>query len=188
MTNPYEGGISINDFISLDELKAILPETSFTNLQHLLMLRSKIDTLKKSYEAAIVATGNQLYRDEVIEDHMITLYKFLKNNDVVGRSILVEAAGYNSNQLSYCARNETQMHPRKGIHCVYLLLKENQVVYIGRSSNLKARLKQHKKDKDFDSSQFYRCESFNDSRDLEAVLIQQHRPTLNLRIEKRSGL
>jgi hypothetical protein len=185
---PYEGGISINDSILIEDLRAILPQASFDNLQHLVLLKNKIDSLTQSYEAAIVATGTQMFRDEIEEDAIIGVYHFLKQNNYRNRSVLIEKSGYNSNVLAYYARNETKAHPRKGIHCVYLLIKDSEVVYVGRSQNLKLRLKQHRRDKDFDRHEFYRCESIDKAKDLEAVLIQQHRPRLNQRIEKRSGL
>lgn len=178
----------MNDSIELESLRAILPESSFNNLQHLALMKSKIETLTRSYKATVIASGEQMRRDLVEEDEMIKVYLFLKYNDFLYRSLLLESAGYSSNELAYYARSETQQHPRKGINCVYLLLKDNQVIYIGRSANLKSRLNQHRRDKDFDNSEFHRCDSLNQAKDLEAILIQQHRPILNQRIEKRTGL
>ena len=181
-------GVAMSDSILIQDLRAILPQASFSNLQHLVLLKNKMDSLFKSYEDALIATGTQMFRDEIDEDAIISVYQFLKENNYKNRSVLIQTSGYKVNALAYCARNETKAHPRKGIHCVYLLIKDSEVIYIGRSQNLKIRLGQHKRDKDFDKHEFYRCESINKAKDLEAVLIQQHRPILNQRIEKRTGL
>jgi hypothetical protein len=61
---------------------------------------------------------------------------------------------------------------------IYILMKADSVIYVGKTSNLFARIAQHQADKDFDSVQFIRCdESLLDLYERE--LIATLNPSLN---------
>ena len=62
---------------------------------------------------------------------------------------------------------------------IYLLFKDDKVIYIGKSNNMKNRINQHKKDKDFNS---VKCIIFKDEGLVnlyEPYLIQKYKPIYN---------
>ena len=61
--------------------------------------------------------------------------------------------------------------------CVYILIKENEVVYVGQSVNLLQRLAQHR-EKDFDAA-YYLPIPITDLIKTEKALIQDFNPPLN---------
>jgi hypothetical protein len=64
-------------------------------------------------------------------------------------------------------------------HGIYLLYHKDELVYIGKSSNIKNRVQQHKKDKDFDN---VKCILFKDIGNInlyEPYLIQKYNPKYN---------
>lgn len=67
---------------------------------------------------------------------------------------------------------------------VYKLIKEGEVVYIGKTVNLKARIKNHLSDKDFDSIAYCACKDGDDMDLVEATLIYRFLPKLNRQFEK----
>jgi hypothetical protein len=64
-------------------------------------------------------------------------------------------------------------------HFVYLLEKNNQVIYVGRSSNLYSRLMAHKSNKDFDSVKLIEYIDRGQMVDAEFYFIKYHNPVLN---------
>ena len=67
------------------------------------------------------------------------------------------------------------------INCngVYLLYKNDTIIYVGKSKNMKNRIREHKNDKDFDS---VKCIQFKDEGLInlyEPYLIQKYRPKYN---------
>jgi hypothetical protein len=64
-------------------------------------------------------------------------------------------------------------------HFVYLLEKNNQVIYVGRSSNLYSRLMSHKSNKDFDSIKLIEYIDRSQMVDAEFYFIKYHNPVLN---------
>ena len=62
---------------------------------------------------------------------------------------------------------------------VYILYKQNLIIYIGKSKNINNRILQHKKDKDFDSVKSI-CFTNDSYIDLyEPFLINKYKPMLN---------
>ena len=62
---------------------------------------------------------------------------------------------------------------------VYVLYKKSDIIYIGKSKNIKKRIDQHKADKDFDKvkSIIFKNESYIDI--YEPYLINKYKPILN---------
>jgi len=62
---------------------------------------------------------------------------------------------------------------------IYILYKQNLIIYIGKSKNISSRVSQHKKDKDFDSVKSI-CFTNTSYIDLyEPFLINKYKPILN---------
>lgn len=66
-----------------------------------------------------------------------------------------------------------------GRHFVYVLEKNQKVVYVGRSSNLYSRLVSHKSKKDFDVIMLYEYTDQGQCRDCEYFGIKHYKPILN---------
>lgn len=66
-----------------------------------------------------------------------------------------------------------------GRHFVYVLEKNQKVVYVGRSSNLYSRLVSHKSKKDFDVIMLYEYTDQGQCRDCEYFGIKHYKPMLN---------
>lgn len=82
-----------------------------------------------------------------------------------------------------------QLSFQRGAFCVYLLLKEATVVYIGSSADIRHRLKSHwsKRKSEIDSWQIIECVDRISMLRLEADLIFQHQPTLNVNLRAKRG-
>lgn len=65
------------------------------------------------------------------------------------------------------------------IGAVYILWAGDECLYVGQSGHLRARLRQHRKDKTFDRVELYLEDSLDDRLRLEGVLILALRPALN---------
>jgi hypothetical protein len=70
-----------------------------------------------------------------------------------------------------------EYHPYLG-SCIYFLIRDNEVVYIGQSTNLTARVGAHKNDKSFDHVYYFRVPP-EELDDLERCLIKNLRPEYN---------
>ena len=62
---------------------------------------------------------------------------------------------------------------------VYHLIKDNEVIYIGQSSNIKKRLYGHKS-KQYDSVEIFHCDTEEERRALEKEHIEKYRPDFNI--------
>lgn len=177
----------MSDSISLDEIRQEISDETYQSLLYLTNVKNKLEKLQANYFDALIATGLQLKRSLVEWDEISAVYKYLKTNDFVNRSKVFELSGYNTQKLSYYANQAKTGYPdRNYAYLVYVLIDNNKIVYVGRSTNLKARLRQHRKDKVFDRFEYKICANHNEMKDLEALLIQQFKPKYNVRVEKRS--
>lgn len=61
---------------------------------------------------------------------------------------------------------------------IYFLIKEGEVVYVGQSTNVFARVPKHRKDKEFDSWHWVPCERKN-LNGMELFYLGMFKPTLN---------
>lgn len=61
---------------------------------------------------------------------------------------------------------------------VYFLYKNNQLVYIGQSTDILLRVRNHFKEKDFDSYSYFECE-LEKLNEVERFLIEKYTPKLN---------
>jgi hypothetical protein len=62
---------------------------------------------------------------------------------------------------------------------VYLLVKEEKIIYVGKTINLQERMKDHAANKDFDDIQIYICCDKNEQDILENTCIFKYQPPLN---------
>ncbi len=68
------------------------------------------------------------------------------------------------------------------VFIVYGLLKNNEIVYIGRANglhNLKQRLYYHSRTKDYDEYIYRICESYESQKETERRLIKEIMPAYN---------
>lgn len=63
--------------------------------------------------------------------------------------------------------------------CIYFLIKNNVVVYVGKTINGKWRIKQHKYDKDYDKVYIIKCKS-DDLMELEDKYMMKYKPRYNM--------
>ena len=66
-----------------------------------------------------------------------------------------------------------------GRNFVYMLEKNKEIIYVGRSKRLYDRLVSHKSKKDFDTVLLIEYQENSQSVDAEFFLIKHHRPILN---------
>ncbi|CAM0102771.1 hypothetical protein PODOV084v1_p0041 [Vibrio phage 340E47.2] len=64
------------------------------------------------------------------------------------------------------------------VTCVYFLIRDSKIVYVGQTINLEVRLTTHRQSKDFDSYNFIEVESEH-ADFVESVYIHALRPELN---------
>lgn len=63
---------------------------------------------------------------------------------------------------------------------VYFLIKNRRVIYVGQSVNIFSRLREHRKDKDFDSFKFLQCKR-HELDVIESKYIYALKPKLNMK-------
>lgn len=71
---------------------------------------------------------------------------------------------------------------------VYLLIKNNIVVYIGTTGSLKSRIKSHAKNKDFDYVSYMRFDSSYKALEVEDFLIAYFWPEYNKKSRRKKLL
>lgn len=64
--------------------------------------------------------------------------------------------------------------------CVYFLIYENDIVYVGFSSDVQYRLRAHKSNKKFDRYYFIKVDDVKSGLELEKSYIQKFKPAYNL--------
>ena len=67
----------------------------------------------------------------------------------------------------------------KGIYFVYLIFRNDKIVYIGSSKNFYKRLKEHKYQKSFDYIELIEQATMQDALDNERKLLFEHKPEEN---------
>ncbi len=69
---------------------------------------------------------------------------------------------------------------------IYFLYKKNQLVYIGQSTDILLRIRNHFKEKDFDNYSYFECEP-SQLNEIERLFIEKYTPLLNkcLNIKER---
>jgi hypothetical protein len=156
------------------------PEDLLANLEFALRISAKIATLNEALQGALAAGSAAAERWRSSGAHpqdMNGVYQFLRKADVPGRS-----------EVGRILRNpKPHPAPGAGTPVVYVLLRGGTIVYVGQSTDVKARVGSHRATKSFDAVELYICDSVLEAADLEAVLINQHLPQYNKRIERRNG-
>jgi predicted GIY-YIG superfamily endonuclease len=156
------------------------PDDLLANVEHVLRVTAKIATLTDALQDAINATAVAAERWRSSGAHprdMENVYQILRDGSVPGRGA-----------MSPILRNpKPHPAPDAGVPVVYVLLRRGTIVYVGQSTDVKSRVSSHRRTKSFDAVELYVCDSQLEAADLEAVLIDQHRPQYNKRIERRNG-
>jgi hypothetical protein len=153
-----------------------VPQDVASNLQHVIALHAKIERLNATLRQAMEALARSVERWEFDDpETALSVCDTLTQNQIPGRGAVrnvLQKYSYTRHKISYC---------------VYALLLQGKVVYIGRSAGKQAgRVKQHDQNgKLFDEVLLYRCRDRKHMLDLEAVLIDQHEPFYNQRRESR---
>lgn len=158
------------------EREEAVPNDVAANLQHVMALNDKIQRLSSNLKEAVEVLAASVARWEFSDPHQaLKICDMLTQSEVPGRGM-----------VRSCVKQFAHSNFRID-HCVYVLLRDSAVVYVGRSAGKQShRIKQHDKNgKLFDEVLLYRCRDYNHMVDLEAVLIDQHKPVYNQRREAR---
>jgi hypothetical protein len=86
-------------------------------------------------------------------------------------------------QKTFLRNNDWRLNARGDNGCVYFLVEKEEVVYIGQTIN-KTRIKQHEKDKTFDSVWFVPCKIPYQIR-LEEMLLSKYVTKYNKRYNEK---
>lgn len=73
----------------------------------------------------------------------------------------------------------------KSTPCIYFLISDNEIVYVGQTQFLSGRLSRHGKDKTFDSYYVYECKA-EEMNDLECHFIIKFNPIYNKTLPRES--
>lgn len=65
---------------------------------------------------------------------------------------------------------------------VYLLYKNDEIVYVGQTTQLFIRINNHSKTKDFDQFSYISCKSYEEMMDIETALILELQPKYNQKL------
>ncbi len=159
-----------------------------------------------SVPAGITATIDHIHRIDALDalvhavgcrtwdlEEAMQLLEYLREVGVEpGRAIT--AAGYSPQRLHHFHKHTARRDgldgrrwaPEDGTPTVYLLLASTEVVYVGCTEHAVERVAAHRlSGRPFDDAHYFTQPTLRDARDLEAVLIDQHRPVGNKRVEKR---
>lgn len=69
--------------------------------------------------------------------------------------------------------------PKRGISCVYVLAKDEEIIYVGCSTNFNIRIQGHN-EKDFSTSYFVKFKSHSEALYMEKRAIIELNPKLNI--------
>lgn len=173
-----------------------LPEDVAANIEHIKRLRSKIESLEEIYDESARALSASVRRYRWSIDDAILLIESLPSGRGFRHMMqAIQSSGWTRRQVTEIMKERrlrreqgNQYMPKNGTPCVYVLRLHGVTVYVGRSINVRERMKNHKKSGNtYDDYEIYICESKKEMIDLEAVLIQQYRPVRNRRIERRTA-
>lgn len=168
-----------------------LPPDIQANLDHAMRLREKISKLSAALKDTGLSLEQSIRRNSLTIEQAVEIYR--NTQGIPRRNEICSATGWTPGKLRYfisdCEKRERlgrSYVPPDGIHCVYVMFRHEVCVYVGRSKNMRSRIKQHEKNGNhFDYIEVYQVRTFRESQDLEAVLQQQHKPVRNRRTEKR---
>lgn len=159
-----------------DSAAGAVPEDLRATIEHAVKLTQKIERLKQAQREAMQAAAEAAKRWRPVDMKVAQrLCDDLRDAEIPHRGLVREALHVGNNKL------------RVDRCVVYALVSEGVIVYVGRSMNaVKERVRSHDSaGKIFDEVHLYQCRSESHMRDLEAVLIDQHRPLYNIRQERR---
>lgn len=118
-----------------------------------------------------------------VEDLMILSNEFLKTlttqstKDYVFWKIVDEYIIKKYKRPNHLRNIYCKLEPKYFI--VYQLLREDELMYVGKTIDIHKRLSSHLKDKDFNKVLLTRCETEKEQDTLEQTLIERFRPKLN---------
>lgn len=129
-----------------------------------LLAKEQIEKIKFEFHSRACILENE-YTD--------SLNDFIEKTNLNLRDNLQKIA---SDVLERCSIDITN----EGISGIYFLWKDDVVVYVGQSTNVYSRVKQHKCEKDFDKVTFIRLKNEKDIlNDWEGLFINLIKPKLN---------
>lgn len=176
-----------------DSLKSTLH-----HMDLILKRRAALDAaLSGTMDAAMAAVERE--SDNWAPTTLLALYEMFRGLPNGGSTRYAQAVGVPINTFTVwkrggppdrqCGRTyegvfpiEYQLVPRRGLPTVYLLLRDQEVVYVGKSMNVKGRLRTHWREgaKNIDAWQTIGCSSEAEALQLEGDLIFQHQPMYNV--------
>lgn len=161
-----------------------VPADITATVDHIVRIQLKINRLQESHRSSLAALEQAVARCPRVSPGAIAdLCGSLRDVGSKGSMILNRAVPSDDRPAPAVD------HPRlrNGVCVVYVLLRQNVPVYVGRSRQIRNRLKRHLNEgtKLFDRAEVYLVDGPAEAADLEAVLQQQHAPQYNVRIEKR---
>lgn len=177
-----------------------------STIDHVARLADKRDRLQEAISDGFAAACSAIRRGAWTPAEAVELWHWARSLNIIGATReLAAALGVHRNTLVQWSKNPPesssrlegsfplfhQLTPAKGETCVYLLLgADRQVLYVGRSTHVRARLKAHwqgKKEKPLIASwQIVRCGD-DGAAQLELDLIYQHQPMYNIAGRIRRG-
>lgn len=168
-----------------------LPSDIKANLDHATRLQDKIAKLNAALTDSVRALVQSVERHPMTTDEAVEIY--LRTQGMPNQNDICAATGWTTTKIRYFIREQEKREklgrsyiPPDGVHCVYVLFRHGVCVYVGRSKSVRKRLKTHQKNGNvFDYIEVYSTRTLDESRDLEAILQQQHRPIRNKRTEMR---
>lgn len=172
-------------------------ENTFPNdveatLRHIELLILKQRRLAAAQKEATEVLEDLVGRHQWSAQSAMALRQRMNEYEVWHRGSIFQRTGWTMDKAKRVLHaDHVKTNPRNsmvgsGIECVYALIEAGEVVYVGISRNVSQRFKAHRRSGNtFDEWEIYPCENRKAARDLEAVLIQQHRPARNVRVERR---
>lgn len=168
-----------------------------STLTHMLNIRSKIERLWDSLNDCQQQLLAAAQRGSITPDDYLEIDQQRRQNRIGWTVDIPRAMAWDRYDLmraqvraaviASCVR-QVNRDNQPGPHAVYWLMQDPaDVVYVGRSKDVISRVWSHRQSKDFDSWDWIDCDSAHEQADLEAILIDQHKPILNKRREKRNG-
>lgn len=151
-------------------------------VKHALKIHEKICSLQESLRDTL-ATAGHLAGSSGRNMHYGTFYELaatLKDDDVPGRGVFTGGRQLAPPPGTVIKRQRGATNPPwpGTVPCVYLLLRDTEVIYVGKTGHIATRMQGHKS-KPYTAVHVLVCASAEDAALLEGDLIFQHQPELN---------
>jgi hypothetical protein len=166
--------------MSADQTRAVAD-----TVRHAVLLKQKADRLiEQARQAMDVANGLMGSNGQQVEPVILVELAALARSAEVPNRLVLSRAGKRAemalDRLSGLkVRGDGTWWPARGTHIVYVMEDEGgAVIYIGKTVHASARMSQH--DKPWAKVHWYVCRDRAHASELEADLIYQYQPPLNI--------